>query len=58
MTEEHKAYGCLYGYDFPRLKQADVTQRAPPGVQLELGVEEAAVGREGMSELQGGERPG
>lgn len=31
--------------DFPRLKQADVTQRAPPGVQLEVGVEEAAVGR-------------
>lgn len=26
----------------------------PPGVQLEVGVEEAAVGREGMSGLSGG----
>lgn len=44
--------------NFPRLKQADVTQRAPPGVQLEVGVEETAVGRGGMSGQRGGERPG
>lgn len=30
----------------------------PPGVRPEVGIEEAAVGREGMSGLWGGERPG
>lgn len=50
--------GPLPVWTAPRLKQTDVTQRAPPGVQLEVGAEEAAVGREGMSGLRGGERPG
>lgn len=29
VTGEHKAHGCLYSHDFPMLKQADITQRAP-----------------------------